>query len=489
MSGTAFRIVKNTAALFLGKASIVIFSFAFIIYAARFLGVEDFGTFTLARGYFDLFMSLAAFSLTNVITREIARAPEMAGRYITTGMLVSLGTTLACVVILVVLSLVSPYAADTRISIYLACIALFPAALSMMYEAGFLAHERAEFVTVGTLLENILRTALSFGVLLLGYDVVSLFIVLIISRIIMLLVYAVLSHCYVIQLTWSFDATFTRRLFHEWKVFALENGLANVYWNLSIIVLSFVRGEAAVGIYGAAYRILSLFSMVADSYTLANFPYMSRLYSTSVEQFRRMSALSIKYMLALALPGAAISFFLAEPVIVLLYSNRYEQAAGVLSVLVWVMVLRFVNPYMSYLLFAQGKQNKSLHTIIISLLIYMPVCYGSIYYWGASGAAISLLVAVTLSFFLYLWFQNGPAEALHILRSLGGVALAVAGLGVFLFAFQHLNVFVLAAAGIAIYSALFIVLRVPAPDERQMLRAMLTRLAARFGLRRRATAE
>ncbi len=490
------RIVKNTAALFIGKASIVFFSFAFIVAAARFLGVADFGIFTLVRGYFELFLSLSAYALMNVMTRDIAREPEATDRYITAGLLVVSGTTLVSVVILLLIALFAPYAATTRIAIVLTCVALWPATLSMVYEAAFVAREKAEYVTIGTLLENALRTVLSFVVLLLGHGVLALVVVLIGARLAMLVAYALLAHRSVARIRWSFAATLdgalVRRLFHDWKVFALENSLANVYWNLSLIMLSLVRDEAAVGIYGAARRILSLFSMVADSYTLATYPALARLFAESAERFRRVSEVSLKYMLALALPGAAVAFFLADEVIALLYGSDYAAAAPVLAVLVWVMVIRFVNPYMSYLLFAQGRQQRSLHVMLISLVVYAPLSYVWVLSAGAVGAALAMLVAVVVSFCLYLWFVAGSvADALRVLGSLLRVLLAVAGTFVVLLLVQQyqpqpvpsplLAGVVLLLVGTASYAALVVLLRVVSPDERAEVRVVAAPLLAKMG--------
>lgn len=468
----ALRVTRNTVALFIGRASVGVFAFAFIVYAARFLGVDGFGKYALARGYFELFLSLSATGLSIIITREIAKRPSRASRYLNASVVLVTVLTLVASGILVILVHVFGYAPDTRAAIYLVCLALLPATMSLVFEAAFVAVEKAEYVTYGTVLESVLRTGLGLIALFMGRGLLALFVVLIVSRICMLLFYLAFLSRQVLKLHWCFDSAFLKQLVRGWRVFALENWLSNLFWSLDIIVLSFLHGELAVGLYAAAYKTLSLGSVVAVSYTTAIFPYMSRLFEQSRDTFRRVSQASLKYMLALVLPGVVTIAILADRIIVLLYTDEYTDSIPILHVLIWVLVLRFLNPFLSHILFARGQQRKSLQVAATSLAFYAPICLWFTPWWGGVGTAWSLLLAACVAFCLYFVFVFWGEGAMRTLVAFGRTALAAVSLGAFLLVLRDIHLIPLLVSAGMLYVLLLLILRVPSSSDLELFRGL-----------------
>jgi O-antigen/teichoic acid export membrane protein len=68
-----FRVSKNAGALLLGTMLRMLFAFAFVVFAARFLGVAGYGKFALTQHLFELTLSLSATGLGILVTREVAK--------------------------------------------------------------------------------------------------------------------------------------------------------------------------------------------------------------------------------------------------------------------------------------------------------------------------------------------------------------------------------------------------------------------------------
>lgn len=459
-----WRVTKNAGALFVGKASVLAFSFLFVVYVARFLGVEGFGQYALLRGFFELFLSLGATGLCIVVTREVARNPVELGRYLSGSLVLVFVLVTLLSALLVALVQVLPYAESTRVAAYLVCLALFPAAISQLLEAVFVAFERAEFVAYGALAENIVRTGLSVLALFMGYGLFALFVILIATRLGLLLLYALFLQRHVERVRWTFSWPFVRSLFHDWRVFALENWLSNLFWNLDVIILSVLHGELAVGLYAAAAKIMGLFSAVADSYTAAIFPYLSRLFTESRDKFQRLSEGSLKYMLVLVLPGGIALSSLAREVVLRLYTAEYAAAIPILQVLAWAVLVRFLGPFLSHVLFARGEQHKSLQVAATSLPVYTALAFFFSYRWGAVGTAWALLIATSLALFLYLFFVLRGRSA-RVVPTLLRTLLAALGLGGVLRLFGDGQLALALAVGGALYLCLLLLLRVPSPGE------------------------
>jgi O-antigen/teichoic acid export membrane protein len=385
-----------------------------------------------------------------IITREMAKRPEWASHYLTAAGLLTLGLLPLAALFLMLLAHLPGYTPATRTAMYLACIALVPGAMSQVVSATFVAFEKAQYLTYGTVLENVLRNGLSILALALGYGVLELVGILIVTRVCMLVYYLAVLKRHWPTLHWAYEGAFFTRLFRDWRVFAYENWLSNLFGHLDLIVLSFFHGERAVGFYAAASRLLNLGVVVAESYTTAIFPYLSRLFEESKEQFQRLLEGSIKYMVVLVLPTVAAIAILADPIIIWLYQEAYIASVPILRVLIWVLVLRFVNPFLSHILFAQGKQHKSLHVAAISL-----ACHGVLAFWliphgEGVGAAWAMLLSVSVRFGLYFGFVLQGQAARRMLFILGRILLAAGGASLLLFGFRQLHlVLLLGAASLA----------------------------------------
>lgn len=472
---TEFRVIRNAFALFWGRAAVMAFSFFFIIYAARLLKVDDFGKYALVRGYFELFLSLCSAGLSNIITREIAKQRSMASQYLSSSVVLVIVLALIAACIMLGVVYIFPYASVTRSAALLACIALLPAAISVVYQAGFLAFERAELISYGVVVENLLRTNLSILALYMGYGLHSLFVVLILARVVMLGIYAWLWNRRIAAFKWSFDWTFLKQLIRDWKVFTVESWLSDAFANFDIIALSAFRGEYAVGLYSAAHRIVGLGSIVATSYASASFPYMSQLFERSKEKFRRISESSIKYMMALVLPAVIVLSILSDRIILLLYGSEYEASIGIFRVLIWILLLKFLNPYLSFLLFAQGKQNKSLQVISVSLTFYVLITPLIVSRLGDVGMAWALLLSTFVAFCLYIYFAVDHEVLKNTLAAFGRIALAAVGVGALVMAVKGLPLAVIPAVAMTAYIPLFLLFRVVSPDELRQLRRLVSR--------------
>ncbi len=443
------------------------FSVLFVIYAARFLGVEHFGRLELVRGYFELFLSLCTTGLSILLTREIAKHPEHGSRYFTSAAVLLAALVPLAWVAMMMLGYLLGYAPQTQHAMLLACAALLPGTLSLLCAAMFVAFEKAEYVTYGTILENVVRNGLGLWVLWLGYGVLALLGVLMMSRVCLLAFYLYAMRRSLPRLHWSYDRLFLKHLVRDWRVFAYENWLANLFDNLDVIVLSAVHGERAVGLYAAANRLLTLGLMVTQSYTTAVFPHLSRLFEASKERFQRLSEGSLKYMLALILPGVGAVAVLSHEIILLLYGETYAATIPILQVLIWVLVLHFVNPFLSHLLFAQGKQQRSLVVALVSLL-----CHAGLAAWwipasGSVGAAWALLASSALATVMYFGFVMQGAQLQRMLTMLSRIGVAAVAAGLCLWGLQSQPVLPLLGVAIMVYVGLLFGLGVVSIRELQ----------------------
>ncbi|HEY6564197.1 MAG TPA: oligosaccharide flippase family protein [Pirellulaceae bacterium] len=466
------KISRNTAMLVLATLSRMALAFAFVIYAASLLGKERFGQYALVTHYFELFLSLCSTAVGIYLTREASKRPRDLPELLSHGFALLLGLLAASGVVLTVVFRLASYSHGTVVAMGVASCALLPAATAAILEATLIALEKAHHVTIATALESGLRFAASFVVLALGYGLPAVFAILIVTRTVQALYYAAQVHQWV-PLHWRFRPRRFRVMFRRWRIFAAENWLATIYTSLDVLVLSFFHGEAAVGLYAAATRVVRLGSMAAKSYTLAVFPVLSRLHRTSRTAFEQLSHVTLRYMIAIAVPAALAMAVFAEPIMSLLYSEEYAAAVPVLQVFAWILVLEAINPFLSYTLFAKGAQSASMRVAALGLIVNGIASYFLTRSWGPVGAAWAAIIA---GFAATCGYGLASLRRDEITRFLGDavkVVLASTALAAVLWWSRNSTIAVSLLIGGALYVSLLVILRVIKHSDLRLWRSEL----------------
>ena len=74
------RIAKNTGVLLASQVVSYIIGFFFVMYTARYLGVEGFGILSFALAFTGIFGVFTDLGLHQLTVREVARDKSLAGR-------------------------------------------------------------------------------------------------------------------------------------------------------------------------------------------------------------------------------------------------------------------------------------------------------------------------------------------------------------------------------------------------------------------------
>ncbi len=330
--------------------------------------------------------------------------------------------------------------------------------------------ERARYVTLGTMIDCVLRFGGGGLALYLGYELTGVIVALIVSRCVMASFYwAALSR--LTRLRWRIRVKRLRVMVSRWKTFAGENWLATLYTTLDVLILSVFRSESEVGLYSAAMRLVRLGTVALGCYTTAVYPVLSRLHKSSVQRFQQLHLASLRMMQAMTLPVAVVVTQQAEQIIGLIFKPEYGAAAGVLRIVIWAIVFDCLNPFLSYTLFARDAQFSSLRVATISsstrfcLLIALVPLYGKI------GAAVGLIVSGFVATLCYCYFALSRDEAKHLSSDIARIGLALVTLSAVLMLTPDAAWLVGVAIGGAMYGILLLTLRVVRVSDLRLMRS------------------
>nr|WP_267135256.1 MATE family efflux transporter [Halomonas dongshanensis] len=168
-----------------------------------------------------------------------------------------------------------------------------------------------------------------------------------------------------------------------------------IQWGASV-VLGVFHSEEQVAIFSLGLRLAMIIGFILTVYDSILGPKFSRLYhENNHTELRRLAKKSTLQMsLFSALP--AFIFLLWPEWILSFFGNDYQGAAGVLRVLVLAQVINVFTGSVVLLLLMVDRQRLARNLLLLSVVVGGGVALILTPFYGAMGAALSLLVCLTV---------------------------------------------------------------------------------------------
>jgi O-antigen/teichoic acid export membrane protein len=489
-ASTVKRVAKNSIApivLNLFNRSI---DFAGAALMARILGPVGTGQYMTAVSIYLWFDILANFGLDMYLMREVARDRSRARRLFLTTTALRLLLYLVVVPLLVGFlvgwqALGSTLAPETVWAVVLLYAALLPGSVAYGLAALFRGCERHEIPAAIQTVTTIIKVTLWVPVLVGGLGVIGVAGAAVVTNVVTLGILAVLAG----RLIWpdlppvetSIDWSLTRPMLVEsWPLMA-SLLLQALFPGMNVLLLQSLQGDLLVGWYDAARKWVDALNIVPQFFTFAVFPVMSRQATEDQTGLRRSYGLSVKLLVLVALPAAAVVTLLATPLVGLLSGSRFlPHGAIALRLLVWSILFGWVNSLTNYVLIALNRQRyvllasgtRVVFTVVANLL-FVP----RFSYLASTWIIIGGECLLAILFYLDLRRHLGPVAWV---RMLGRPLLAGLAMGAVAWALASFSLPLAILASVLAYGGALVVLRAVSPEEWEMLAPLIPAPVRRF---------
>ena len=161
--------------------------------------------------------------------------------------------------------------------------------------------------------------------------------------------------------------------------------------SIDTLMLGVVSGPEQVGLYAAAYRLMSQILIVYYLAVLPLYPPLAR-----IAPELRGGALRPRILLSLVGIGACISIALSllrRPLLQLVFGHSFLAAATLLMVLAWAVPLDFLTSYLNNAYIAWGMERKLLNCILLGAGTNIVLNLLLLPKYGATAAAANTIVA------------------------------------------------------------------------------------------------
>ncbi len=395
--GIAKRLTINAIFIMVAKGLQPIISFAMILAIGRKLGVIAFGIFSTAISYIIIFQIIASFGLRTLITREVAKHRDQVHSYIINSMYIAIPLSIITgMVMYFFINYIFKLDIETAKMTSLLGFSLLATAVLECFEGVLTGFEKITTISYIYLIENIFKVGLCVALILLGYQLVAVLVVHVISRYLALALYLPTIINLGKNAKLKPDFQFIKGLFKTAYIFALIMVLVTMYWNIDVVFLNKMDGNDAAGIYSGAKRFVLFLITLIQSFFTAFFPIISGLYESRSASFQYACKKSLQYMLVATIPITVIITLMADKLFYFTFGAGFEQSANVLRVLIWIIIPYSMSQVFAYALLASNNQRIDLQVNAIALLCNAILTFVLINQYSYIGAAIAALASILI---------------------------------------------------------------------------------------------
>ncbi len=434
MWNVVHRLARNSALLLTSTlitrgASAILF-----IVAARQLAPESVGAYSLAITYLVIMTGVASWGLDQLLIRDVAQSPTETTYYVMNFGVLRLG--LAVVVYMglrIGLYWFHPYVPATIQVILIIGLSVIPDSVNDICQATFIAREKVIYSSSVSSILSLVRIGLGIAILLLRPDLLLLAWIFPLTSLI--------SMFASIGLIVAVDSKLALRLNLRWLAQIFVIGLPLAVINIllvlevqaSIVLLSLLVSETAVGIYGAANAIFTALAMLPYAWQASIFPLMSRLYARADGTFEWLYEKLYLYLAIGAVPLVLTVSVFADAVIRALYGIRFEDSIPVLRILIITLFFSFMNIPNSRLMLILNRQDVLAVFLILGVIVNLSISWLLIPYHGAFAIAVARVCSSGLFFlanYLFIYCQIRRIKLWQLVwrtlvSGLGALGLAV----------------------------------------------------------------
>ena len=471
---TVQRVAKNTGIILVGDAIFRLISLVIIIYLARYLGTVGFGKYSFVFAYLAFFGVITDLGLHAILVREMSRDSSIAPKLIGNACIIRLILTISAVFLSIVVIKLMHYPTDTTTYVYVATFILLFQSFSGLYSTVFQANLRMKYNVVAKLVFKILSAGLIFWIIFSHGTLMQVMIALVFSEMIKMLISFSFSKKFV-RPRFEIDFGLWKYLFKEALPLALSSVIWIIYYQIDIVMLSLMQGDAAVGIYSGAQKLFQPFSLIPTALLMSLFPVMSASFKTSKDRLVKSYRLSLKHLLIIALPIAMGITFIADKIILLIYGAEFANSTTVLQILIWGLVFTFPNFVLFNLLIAIDKQKLNTFSMGLCAIVNVTLNLFLIPILSYNGAAIATVMTNIILFVANFYFVSKHLHVLPLYKMVIKPIISGLLMCAFMYYFVDINIFLLILLAGIVYLVALLALKTFSKEDVDIVKKVLSR--------------
>lgn len=400
------KILYNTAVQLIGKILSTAAGLIAMALMMRYLGQEGFGAFTTVTAFVQFAGILIDMGLSLVAIQLISESQENPKRNYNNIFTFRCVSALFLYGLSPIIALAFPYSQTIKIGIAITAVSFFLSSLIQILTVPFQVHFRMISPMIA---DGIGRVFLVIGTILViqfdtGFSGI-LWIVTFANALQIFFLFLFLRPITNIRLAFEW-MIWKKILIRSWPI-ALSIVFNLVYLKLDTIILSLVRPQSDVGLYGAAYRVFEVLMTLPIMFMGVALGSFARAWSSgNKELFCRYFQKTFDFIAIIAIPMVIGTLFLATPIMLFIGGKEFQDAGPILSILIIALGFVFFGTVSGHLINVVNEQKRMILGYlagaivgIVGYLFFIP----KYSYWGAAWMTVVVeCIVMGIGFVLFL---------------------------------------------------------------------------------------
>ncbi|MDD5031805.1 MAG: flippase [Patescibacteria group bacterium] len=455
------NIAKNTSYLTLALIMQKVISFTYFTLLARNLGPEDLGKYYFAISFTTIFAIFIDLGLTNVLTREVAKSEERAGKLLGSVLVIKLPlAALALLVVGIMINLMN-YPEITRNLVYLSSACMVLDSFSTTFFAVIRGFHNLKFESISAIVFQLIVMAFGLFALYAGEGLYWIMAALVMaSSFNFIYSFLVLWRKWGIKIKPIYDRALVKFIINIAIPFGLYAVFQRFYTYFDSVLLSLMAGDKYVGLYQVAFKIIFALQFLPLAFTASLYPAMSSYWVNNRKQLAISFERAMNYLIIISLPITAGTIAIADKII-LIFKSGFAEAILPLQIIIASLIFIFLNFPIGSLLNACDRQK--INTINMGIVTALSVILNLVLIskFQAIGASLTVLATNALMFVLGIYWVGKIIDYRKrkiILVFLKSFLAAAVMSGLVLYFKPLVNIFVLVPMAGAVYFILLFLL-------------------------------
>lgn len=476
---TARKILSNTIAQLVGKFVVAILGLVVVKIGTSYLSVEGYGEYVLIYEFLAFFGIAADLGLFTIAVREMSQDESKIEKII--GNVLSLRTILVFVTMAVAIAsifLIPKYAGSRiPIGVAIASITVFLTILNGTITSVLQAKLKMQQASLTTVLGKIISVAFMVYVVFYGFkdDTENGFYMLIFAGNLGNFVMLWATHHYVRKITplvYRFDLDIWKEVLIKSLPYGIALILNTVYFRIDSILISYIRGQEEVGIYGVAMKMLENFAIIPLYFMNSVLPVLTKSLKEKSDRYKEIISYSFDFLASLSIPMVVGGVVLAYPIIFVVSTPAFlsrlpEGFFGsdvAFQILIFALLFQFINVLFAFILIAINKQSKLLYINGACVMFNLITNFIFIPEYGFRGAAVTSVLSELFILIItysvarkYLKFTINLKNLFKIISSALIMGISIYLLQDYTYTYvQNWNIIFLIPFGMLIYAGLLL---------------------------------
>ena len=423
--------MKNTVVRAVGEIVGKLASLLLFVALARSVGQSGLGVFVFAFAYGQIVMIAVELGFDRYLLRAIANDRESVHTLFFNVVGIKLTIAIPIVAMSFALIDVLGYGVQTRETVYVLTVGLLIDVGARTIFSVFMAIERSGLVAIIVVVQRVSAGVLGLAALAAGHGVVAVAACYSIGAGLGLVLAAFL----LARSTGIPRRSITRRAWPSLAMtsipFAVQDVFTVMLFKIDAVILSLIATQAAVGRYGAAYRLFESSFFITLSLAGAFAAMYTYLGQDTQPSLPAVFGRSIKLALVMLVPIAVTFGVLAVPLSRALFGATFERSADPLRVLAPAVVLLGVITLGTSLIVSRRSPKPMVWVTALMAAVNVALNLVLIPHYADTGAAIAMLATEAVFALVMLVFvvrEVGRLRWVSIVTSplVAGVAMAAA---------------------------------------------------------------